>query len=410
MMFLQFASLGLWVVTSSTYIGENTGDAGSGMFDASFVGVAGISGALGAIFAPWLFGAMADSWFRTEHLMAALNVGCAAMLVLIQHSSEQWWFFVWMVAYFQFCVPALTLCNSLALRHLEPSKMAFTVARAIGTLGWVVAMVVVGSFVPWWFHVASKEIESSTLPMTYAAYTHLAMALFSLTLPPTPPLTGGVTWRSLLRGSVAMVRDQPRLVLFLLASFFAVITPQVYNMYGNLFLNNLEVEGAATLMSLGQITEVACLLLMPWLLRRFGLKRLFAIGLVAWSARYAFLAMGGETGLPKVAIYLAILLHGICYAFVYVTGFFYVDHAATPETRGAAQGLLAVVTVGFGHLTGSILSGAMQARFLTPEGVSPAPYDWPGFFLLASGAGLIALFLFWLLMGFHREPMPTREE
>ncbi|MGI9455826.1 MAG: MFS transporter [Aeoliella sp.] len=409
MMFLQFASIGFWVVTVSTYIGVNTGSAGNGMFDSSFVGIAGISGALGALFAPLLFGALADSWFRSEHLMAALNVSCAIMLVLMWNASAQWWFFAWMVAYSQCCAPAVSLCTSLALRHLEKSKAAFAVARSIGTSGWVVALFVVGSVAPWLLGVSSKEIESSTRPMMYAMVAHLLMAMFSLTLPRTPPLSIGVTWRTLLGGSVALVRRQPRMMLFLLASFFATIAPQFYNMFGNLFLNNLNIRGAATMMSWGQVTEILCVLLLPWLLWRWGPKRIFVIGLLAWMVRYLCLTFGGPTGLPLAANYVAILLHGACFAFVYVTGYYYIDHASPPENRGTAQGLLMVVTIGFGHLVGSLFSGAMQARLLTPAGVMPPPYHWPQFFLIAACAALVALLFFWLLMGFHREVMPVQE-
>ena len=147
-MFLQFLAVGLWQVTVSTYIGANTGEAGSGIFDPSFVGTSGISIALGALFAPLFFGALADSWFRTEHLMAALNVGCAVALWLIESSTSQGSFFLWLVVYYQFCIPALTLCNSLALRHFGKSRLSFSVARSVGTLGWIVAMYLVGSLAP----------------------------------------------------------------------------------------------------------------------------------------------------------------------------------------------------------------------------------------------------------------------
>lgn len=406
MMFLQFVPLGLWVVTVSTYIGMNTGAAGSGMFDSWFVGIAGISGALGALATPLFFGAMADSWFRTERLIALLNLGCAGLLMLMCRADSQAWFLAWMIGYYQLGVPAITLCHSLALRHLAGAKAAFPFVRSWGTVGWIAALVIVGSAVPWIRGVPSVEVEGSTQPMQLAAGAHLLMAALALTLPRTPPLAGMVTWRTLLGGCVALVRRHPRLLLFLVVSFFATISAQFYNLYINLYLNRLGIESAAAKISLGQVVEIACMLILPWLLLRWGPKRIFVWGILAWAVRYVCLAFGGGEGWPLVLIYTALVLHGACYTFVYVTAFLYVDHASPPETKSAAQGLLAVVTSGLGHLTGSLMAGAMQARFLTPAGVEPAPYDWQIFFLIAAGLSVLAVLLFWLLMGFHREMMP----
>ncbi len=410
MMFLMFLPPGMWTVTVGTYIGENTGGAGTGMFDAWFVGLAGMAAAIGAIGSPLLFGALADSWFRSERMIAALNLACAAVLVLTWNALGQWWFLAGMVAYYQFSVPGLTLAHSLALRHLAGAKHVFPVVRASGTAGWIAALWIVGTIMPWAWNVPSKSIEETTWPMVFAAIGHVVMAVFALTLPRTLPLGKAVSWRTLLHASVALIASQPRLVRFLLVSFCATIAAQFYNMYVNLYLNNIGVPHAATRLSYGQVVEIGCMLLLPWLLVRWGPKRVFVIGVAAWMVRYLCLAYGGHEGLPLVLIYVAILLHGACYTFVYITGFIYVDHSATPETQSAAQGLLAMVTSGLGHLAGSLLSGAMQARFLTPEGVEPPPYEWRWFFLVAATVAAVAIVLFWVLMGIKREVMPGEIE
>lgn len=409
MQFLQFLPLGMWVVTLSTYIGQNTGTAGTGMFDATFIGLSGLGGALGALFAPLLFGVIADSWFRSERLMAVLNVCCAGMLVLMWQSTQQWWFFMWMVIYFQFCGPAITLSNSLSLRHLSAAKNSFPLVRACGTAGWVFALITVGTLAPMWLGVPSVEVEESVLPMKIGMAAHLLMAVYSLTLPHTPPLSTATHWRTLLDGCGKMMTAQPRLVRFLMVSFFATLSAQFYNMYADLYLNNLGMENAASNLALGQGMEIACMLLLPWLLSRWGPKRIFVIGVAAWAVRYVCFAYGGPTGLPLLMVYIAILLHGICFAFVYVVGYIYVDHASTPETQSAAQGMLAVATTGIGHVVGSIASGALQAVYLTPPDAETPPYDWTSFFLIAAAISAVAVVLFGLLMGFHREVMPGEE-
>ncbi len=407
MMFLQFLPPGLWTVTVGTFIGANTGVEGSGMFDASFVGLAGMAGAIGALVSPLLFGALADSWFRTERMIVALNLACAAALVLMWNASAQWWFLAAMIAYYQFAVPSITLIHSLALRHLATSKKSFPIVRASGTAGWIAALWIVGSLVPWWWGVPSKSIEATTWPMVFAVVGHGVMALFALSLPRTAPQGKAVSWRTLFHGCGELIASQPRLLRFLLVSFCATIAAQFYNLYANLYLNNLGIPHAATRLSYGQVVEMICMLILPGLLMRWGPKRVFVLGIVAWCVRYLCLAFGGTEGLPLVLVYLAILLHGFCFTFVYITGYIYVDHAAPPQAQSVAQGLLAMVTSGLGHFVGALLSGVLQARLLTPPDVEPPPYDWHSFFLIATIASAAAMGLFWLLMGFHREVMPS---
>lgn len=409
-MLLQFFPPGLWTVTVGTYIAANTGSAGAGMFDSSFVGIAGIAGAIGALVSPLLFGALADNWFRTERLIALLNVGCAGILVVVWSATNQWWFFAGLVAYYQFCVPAITLTHSLSLRHLAGARKYFPTVRASGTFGWILALWFVGSVAPWWWQVPSKQVDSSNWPMKFALIAHLVVALFAITLPKTAPLAKAVSWRALLRGCAQLLASQPRLVRFLIVSFFATSSAQFYNMFANLYLNNIGIENAATKLSIGQMVEIFCMLGLPWLLLRFGPKRVFVLGVLAWVIRYVCLAYGGVADWPLALVYSAILLHGFCYVFVYITAFIYVDHAATPETQNAAQGLLAIATSGLGHLAGSLLAGLMQSWYLTPSGVDPAPYNWRAFYLVAAGLGVLAIALFWLLMGFRREVMPGEIE
>lgn len=406
MMFMQFLPPGLWSVTVGTYIGENTGSAGSGMFDGSFVGIAGMASALGALVSPLLFGALADNWFRAERMLAALNLASAAMLVCMWKATHQWWFFAAMVGYFQFSSPSVTIIHSMALRHLAGARKLFPVVRASGTAGWIAALWIVGSIVPWTWHVPSKAIESTTWPLVFGIVGHLVMTLYALTLPRTLPQGKAVSWRTLLDGCRTLLGGQPRLVRFLLVSLCATMGAQFYNMFCNLYMNNQGIPNAATKLSYGQVFEILCMLVLPWLLVRWGPKRVFVLGIVAWIVRYLCMAGGGNHGLPLMLVYAAICVHGFCYVFVYVTGYIYVDHAATPETQSAAQGLLAMVTTGLGHLVGSVMSGVMQSRYLTPPGVEHPPYDWHAFFLVGALVSTTSLLLFWALMGFHREVMP----
>lgn len=405
MMFLQYMSVGLWSVTVGTFIASNTGTAGSGVFTSGFAGISGITAGLGALVAPLLFGTLADSWIRAERLMALLNLGCAVMLCAMWNSTNQWWFLVAMIGYYQCCCPTLALGNSMVMRHLRDSKHLYPVVRSVGTVGWVFSGLLLGVLIPSLWHYPAPLVERSTWPMALACGGHLTMAIYSLWLPATPPLGGVLGWRTMLTGLQTLIQQQPRLLAFLAVCFFAAIPAQFYG-FSNLFLNQQGFERAVTVNSLAQVSEIVGSICLPWMLLRWGPKRLFVVGVIVWGVRYVCLAFGGTAGLALVATYAGVLAHGVCFPMVYLTAAMYVGYAAAPQNQSAAQGLLTMVMGGVAVLTGSGMMGYLQSQLLTPAGVAEAPYHWTPFFLIPAAMTVVVLVLFWRLMGFHREVMP----
>lgn len=392
MMLLEYVPPALWTVTLGTYIIANTGSSGARLFDSRFAGTVGISGALGAIVAPLLVGGIADRFLATQWVLSVLHACCAVCLWFLSRGWSQPWFLAALIAYYQFLVPTFSLTNSLALRHLPRSLEQFPAVRAWGTVGWVIAGLFIGFA---WPAAFGRSIEATTLPMLLAIAAHGVMALYCLTLPLTPPeTTGRLSWQALLQGGSLTLLRQPRVVMFLMISMLACIPVQFYYSFLNAYMNTMGIHGAAGIMSLGQVCEIACLISMPWMLSRLGIKHTFMLGLLAWVVRYALMAVGAITG-SLVALVVAILLHGFCYVFVYVSGQLYLDYLAGPRSRSAAQGLSVLATSGLGHLTGAILAGAAQAHYLTPPGVSPPPFDWLTFWLipLVMFVGVLLLFL-----------------
>ena len=204
------------------------------------------------------------------------------------------------------------------------------------------------------------------------------MALFSFTLPNTPPEErGGLFLSRLLRDSGEVMRNQP-LVVFLVVAILACIPTMAYNNFANPFLNHVHYRHPAALMTLGQVSDLVVLGLTPWLIKRFSLRSLFASGVIAWAVRYGLLAAGSLYGITWPAV-AAILMNGPCFVFIYVVGVMYIDRLAGGVHRGAAQGMFALASAGLGNLAGAITVGYAQSMFLTPEGVSPPPYNWPAF-------------------------------
>jgi nucleoside transporter len=378
MMFLQYWPLGIWGVTVGTFIAANTGDEGSGTFSAGFVGYSTAAGAIGSLVSPVFVGFLSDRYFTAQRLLALMHVGCALAAWGMYYSQTQGAFFVALLAYFQFFSPAAALTNKIALRHLANADREYPRIRIFSTLGWISAGLFLGYA---WPRVTGETIEATRVPLMLGAGGSLLMVVYSLTLPNTPPEGRREEFMlRALRDSRELLRNRP-LVAFLFLSMLACVPSMAYNNYGNLFLNNQGYHRPAALMTLGQLSDVLFLWATPWFIARFGLRTVFLSGVIAWAIRYSLLALGSYSALTW-PVYLAIVIHGACYVFVYVVGVMFVDRLVERAHRGTAQGLYALTSSGLGHLIGAVVVGVSQATFLTPEKVSPPPYDWTSFWVV----------------------------
>jgi len=211
------------------------------------------------------------------------------------------------------------------------------------------------------------RIEATSLPMRLAAIGSFALGLYSLLLPHTPPkrTQARVTWRAVLGIEALKLLRDSSFAVFVGGSFLICIPLQFYYTFTNPFLNELNVSNAAGKMTLGQMSEIFFMLVMPWFFRRLGVKTMLLVGMAAWAARYALFALGNNDALVWM-LYAGIVLHGVCYDFFFVTGQIYVDRRAPADLRGAAQGFIAFVTLGVGMFIGSWLSGRVVDYFSSP--------------------------------------------
>lgn len=397
MMFLQYWPLGVWGVTVGTYIAANTGEEGLGIFSAGFVGYSTAAGAIGSMLAPVVIGFLSDKYYSARGLLALMNLICVGTAWGMYHTRSETFFFCWLLGYFHAFLPAVTLTNKISLCNLKNAEVDYPFVRIFGTLGWISA----GLFVGWaWPSMTGESIEATATPLLLGAGGHVLMAIYSLTLPHTSPehleKKSESSLHTLRDGQ--WLRRNRALIAFLMLSVLACIPSMAYNNYANLFLNRSGYSRPAALMTLGQASDLLCLFAAPWAIKRIGLKTLFAAGLLAWSLRYGLLALGSYFTVTWPT-YVAILIHGPCYVFIYVVGVMYVDRLAHPAHRGAAQGFNALATTGLGHLFGALAVGMSQQYFLTPAGVTPAPYDWTPFWLVPAVLSLITLALFKLVLG-----------
>jgi nucleoside transporter len=377
MMFLQYFVWGAWYVTMGTWLGETL------RFSGEQIGLAAGSTALAAMISPFFVGMVADRFLATERILGVLHLAGGVVLVLASMQTTFAPFYAVLLAYTLCYMPTLALSNSISFHQMRDPEREFPPIRVLGTIGWIVAGLVIGTL----------RLEATAVPMRIAAAGSVVLGGFCFALPHTPPQKKSrVSMRDVLGlDALRLMRDRS-FAVFVIGSFLICIPLQFYYAFANLFLNELRVTNAAGKMTLGQMSEIFFMLVMPWFFRRLGVKYMLLVGMAAWAARYTFFAFG-DSGALVWMLYGGIVLHGICYDFFFVTGQIYVDQQAPGDLRAAAQGFIAFVTLGVGMLIGSWVSGRVVDAFRTPAG----GHHWDGIWLVPAAAAAAVLVLFALM-------------
>ena len=380
MMFLEFFIWGAWFVTMGTFLARDLSASGSQ------ISLAYLTQSLGAIAAPLIIGLLADQFFSAQKVLGILHLAGAALLFLASTMSTFGAFFPVILAYMIFYMPTLALVNSVSFRQMTNPEKQFPAVRVLGTIGWIVAGVTIG-----WLSWEQQGQLTQTFRM--AALASLLLGVFSFMLPATPPTRSGekATLRDILGlDALGLLKNRSYLVFFLSSIAICIPLAFYYN-FTNLFLNEEGVRSAAAVQSLGQVSEVLFLLLMPFLLVRLGVKITLAIGMAAWALRYVFFAFG-DAGSLYWMLLLGIVLHGICYDFFFVAGQIYTDKFAGERFRSAAQGMITLATYGAGILIGSLAAGPIVDRFATADG-----HDWTQIWIIPAAIAAVVMVLFLIL-------------
>jgi nucleoside transporter len=391
MMFLEFFIWGAWFVTLGTYLVQSLRTTGTQ------VGVAFLTQSVGAIVAPFIIGLIADRFFSAQKILGVLHLLGAGLLWLASQATDFSAFYPYILTYMILYMPTLALVNSISFRQMQNPQKEFAPIRVLGTLGWIVAGLTIG-----WLNWEQNGALGLTFKM--AAGASLILGLFSFTLPATPPIKKeGTTGIGDLLGleAIGLLKNRSYLIFFL-ASIAICVPLSFYYGFTNLFLNEAGMKSAAGVQSLGQVSEVLFMLLIPVFFVRLGVKKMLAIGMLAWVIRYLFFAYGNGDSTYWMLI-AGIVLHGICYDFFFVTGQIYTDNLAGEQSKSAAQGFITLATYGVGMLIGSLLSG----QIVDANQITSTTHDWHTIWLIPAAIAAAVLLLFVLLFKDQNAPVPA---
>jgi nucleoside transporter len=384
MMFLLYCIWGSWYGQMSKYL--------SNQLEASGVQVGNAYAmfSIAMIASPFLVGMLADRYIAAQRLLGILSLMGAAILFWLINIEDPSTFIWVLLLYCLTFTPAISLTTSIAMRQMANPEIEFPPIRVFGTIAWIVIVNVVG-----WYGWGDK----ATI-FQLALLLSLILGVFSFFLPHTPPGKSKepFSYAQLIGKDAFVLFKSKSFTLFFISSVLICIPLAFYYTWANPSLTDAYILAFPSItadsfaienkMSLGQVSEIVFLLMLPFAYRKWGLKNIFIIGLLAWVIRFLFFGYGTADNTPWM-LYLAILLHGVCYDFFFVSGQIYIDKKAGTAIKAQAQGLITLATYGIGMLLGNLIAGYVK-DMNTLSNVT----NWTNVWLVPAGIASLVLLLF----------------
>ncbi|MGZ8554661.1 MAG: nucleoside permease [Chitinophagaceae bacterium] len=391
MMFLEFFIWGGWFVTLGTFLGNNlnaTGAQSANVFSTQ---------SWGAIIAPFVIGLIADRYINAEKILGALHIIGAVLMYQLSNAESIGVFYPYVLVYMILYMPTIALVNSVSFNQMKDPEKEFSNIRVFGTIGWIVA----GLLISFLFHWDTEENTSKGLlknTFLMSAIASLVLGIFSFTLPKTPPSKRGnekVSLKEIIGLDALKLLKDKNFAVFFISSILICIPLAFYYQNTHAFLSNIGVTNPTGKMTIGQISEVLFLLLLPLFFKKYGFKKTILVGMLAWAVRYLLFAFGDAGDLSFMLI-IGIALHGICYDFFFVSGYIYTNSKAGEKYKSAAQGLITLATYGVGMLIGFEIAGMITDYYKVSEKV----FDYKMIWIIPS---IIAAVVFVLFTAFFKD-------
>lgn len=406
MSFLQFFVWGAWLITIANYW-FGTKHWQPGEFGAIFTTLG-----LSSLFMPTLTGIIADRWINAERLYGLLHILGGAALLMIPAVNDPGTFF-WVIFAAMICyMPTISLSNSVAYNILKSNHYdvvkVFPPIRVWGTIGFIAAM--------WTTNLTGNKASGNQFVI--AAIAAFVLGVYSFTLPKCPPQKTPAEKKTLSQtlglDAFKLFADF-KMLLFFLFSMLLGAALQLTNMYGDRYLDHfrdipqyadsLVVKYSTIIMSISQISETLFILAIPFFLKKFGIKNVMVISMLAWVLRFGLFAYGDPSG-GLWMIILSCIVYGMAFDFFNISGSLFVETSSDAKIRSSAQGLFMMMTNGFGAVMGSFLSGYIIQRFFV---LADGSWDWKNIWLSFSAYALVVAVLFALLFKHKHDPKAMGE-
>jgi len=400
MSFLQFFVWGAWLITVGNYWFGTKQWSGE-QFGAIFSTLG-----LSSIVMPAITGIIADKWINAEKLYGILHIlGGIALLYIPQVDNPTT--FYWVIFAAMLCyMPTISLSNSVAYNILKNNNFdvvkVFPPIRVWGTIGFIAAM--------WLTNLSGNKASANMFYIS--AISAVILGIYSFTLPKCPPqklIAENATLAQKLGLDAFKLFGTYKMALFFLFSMFLGGALQLTNMYGDVFLsefgkipeyaNSIIVTKSTLVMSISQISETLFILAIPFFLKRFGIKQVMLISMLAWVLRFGLFAYGNPAdGLWMII--MSCIVYGMAFDFFNISGSLFVETTTDSKIRSSAQGLFMMMSNGFGAFFGGLVSGYIIDEFFTHDGTR----DWHSIWLSFAGYALVIAIAFAILFKHKHNP------
>lgn len=391
LVFLQYFIWGAWLISLGGYVGQPVGEGGLG-FSGIQIGSLFATMGIASLFMPGLLGIIADRWVNAEKVLSVSHLLSAIFLIIASQMKEYAGFYTFLLLHTFFYMPTLALTNTVSYNALDKNGLnsvtTFPKIRVWGTVGFIAAM---------WL-VDLLGFARSSVQLFISAGAGIVMALYSLTMPATLPTKSSTSHKvsSVLGLDALVLFKKKKIAIFLFFSMLLGCSLQITNAFGGPFLDSFKsvypdsfgVQHPNLLLSISQISETLCILLIPFFLQKFGIKKVIMLSMFAWVLRFGLFGLGN----PADKLYLLVLsmiVYGMAFDFFNISGSLFIENETDKSMRASGQGLFMIMTNGLGAILGSYGSGWVVQHF-TKNGIT----DWPTVWFIFAGYSLLIFIIF----------------